>query len=84
MRRLVRMLGESDANFQHRKAIFEAGGGPAESMSLRDYFAAAALKGILARPVSEMEGYGVGQTRLIAEAAFQHADAMLAARAKTT
>ena len=50
---------------------------PSDGMTLRDYFAAAALQGILASPDT------VGSQPSIAGYAYQYADTMLAERAKT-
>jgi hypothetical protein len=51
--------------------------GGSSGMSLRDYFAAAALQGLLA------ESHSMGMIDCDARAAYQYADAMLAERAKT-
>lgn len=52
------------------------GNGAQEGMSLRDYFAAAALTGLLARSPQVATGVAAG--------AYEYADALLAARSKTT
>jgi hypothetical protein len=48
-----------------------------DGMSLRDYFAAAALQGFLAQPLDSGCNY---VPRLCAQSAYDFADAMLAAR----
>jgi hypothetical protein len=55
--------------------IFPDYGNHADGMSLRDYFAAKALQGMLADPNST-----AGHRQDFAEKAYQYADAMLAAR----
>jgi hypothetical protein len=61
-------------------------GGINEGMSLRDYFAAAALQGILAGwkglPVNEIADGIMGGAR-VSKAAYVYADAMLAEREKS-
>ena len=52
-------------------------GGPAQDLSLRDYFAAAALQGIVAHPGMEPDDASPSGC---AELAYRFADAMLAAR----
>lgn len=54
-------------------------GGPANDMTLRDYFAAAALQGILANP--NYPAYSTWSQD--AQSAYTAADAMLAERART-
>ncbi len=46
---------------------------PQEGMTLRDYFAAAALQGILANPIDV-------RPETVVKASYEYADAMLAAR----
>ena len=49
-------------------------------MTLRDYFAAKALQGILANPYYAQQAENLGCDADFAKAAYYHADAMLAAR----
>jgi hypothetical protein len=52
-------------------------------MSLRDYFAAAALQGIITRATSQDALYAAGdKPTVFSDAAYIYADAMLAARQK--
>lgn len=50
---------------------------PQEGMTLRDYFAAAALQGILANPTEV-------SSATVVKASYEYADAMLAARKEGT
>jgi hypothetical protein len=54
---------------------FNGWGEPEEGMELRDYFAAKALQGLVAKAVSENQ-----TAEIAAEAAYMFADAMLEAR----
>lgn len=49
-------------------------------MSLRDYFAAAALQGLAAHPTGPQPRFGEGASQAHARVAYKYADAMLAAR----
>lgn len=51
-------------------------------MSLRDYFAAKAMQGLLADHVARIEGLNLTPVGLIASYSYAIADAMLAERAK--
>ncbi|MEW5666231.1 hypothetical protein AB1288_07835 [Pseudomonas putida] len=56
---------------------------PHDGMTLRDYFAAQALQGMLPYPGNEMWGSFAEMTpKQAAESAYGYADAMLAARVK--
>jgi hypothetical protein len=48
-----------------------------KGVDIRDYFAAAALTGLLAQRASTVDAHGLGQ---IASVAYSYADAMLKAR----
>ncbi|WP_202020908.1 hypothetical protein [Pseudomonas sp. ADAK18] len=51
-----------------------------EGMSLRDYFAAKAVSGLIAGSMADGSTWEDGAAELVAEAAYRAADAMLAAR----
>lgn len=53
---------------------------PTEGMTLRDYFAAAALQGMMASLVNNADWLRGEQCKITASAAYEMADALLAAR----
>ena len=55
---------------------------PSQGMSLRDYFAAQALTGMIAGAMSDGSNFNEYDAPIIAEAAYQMADALLIARNK--
>ena len=57
-------------------------GGPANAMSLRDYFAAKAMQGLIAAPGNITEIDLEAWSRTVAPFAYLAADAMLSARSK--
>ena len=56
---------------------------PNQGMTLRDYFAAKAMNGLLADHVARIEGLNLTPVGLIASYSYSIADAMLAARGES-
>lgn len=65
-----------------RAGYSPVGNGQADGMSLRDYFAAKAMQGILAGVLADGSRFDTDGASHAADAAYKVADAMLAERAK--